>query len=82
MLASPLVRVVSDEDDQMQMVSDKSLVYVSSYDGSVRSQNFNDNWKFNLGDVGSAQSTGFDDSKWRQISLPHDYSIEQELNIS
>ena len=79
-LASPLVRVVSDEDDQMQMVSDKSLVYVSSYDGSVRSQNFNDNWKFNLGDVGSAQSTGFDDSKWRQISLPHDYSIEQEYS--
>ena len=27
----------------------------------------------------NAQTANFDDSKWRQVSLPHDYSIEQDI---
>lgn len=62
------------------MVSEETLVYVSTYDGAVRSQDFNENWKFFLGDAGNAQEVSFDDSRWRSISLPHDYSIEQEYS--
>lgn len=35
----------------------------------------NFDWKFWLGDVPGAQEPGFDDSKWRDVNLPHDFSI-------
>ena len=79
-MGAPVVRAVLDEGESTQMVSEKSMVYVSSYDGSVRQQNFNDNWKFNLGDVSQGQAMNFDDSKWSEVTLPHDYSIEQEYS--
>lgn len=34
------------------------------------------NWKFNLGDEPNATATDFDDSSWRALDLPHDWSIE------
>jgi len=37
---------------------------------------FNNEWKFNLGDVSEANTTTFDDSNWRDVDLPHDWSIE------
>ena len=33
-------------------------------------------WKFILGDPEAAQATAFDDSGWRKLDLPHDWSIE------
>ncbi len=41
---------------------------------------FNENWKFHLGDSTDAQVTNFDDSEWRDITLPHDWSIEGEFS--
>lgn len=38
--------------------------------------NFNKDWKFFLGDNENAKTTQFDDSKWRKLILPHDWSIE------
>src|ERR1051325_2781529 len=37
---------------------------------------FNQDWRFHLGDVNNAQDAGFNDSQWRQLDLPHDWSIE------
>ena len=70
---------VMRSDSNTQMSSEKETVYVNQY-GSVkeRSQNFDSNWRFYLGDAAGAEQPTFDDSKWRQLSLPHDYSIEQE----
>ena len=39
--------------------------------------NFNDGWKFHLGDVTNAEAVSFDDSQWRTLDLPHDFQIEQ-----
>ena len=70
-------------DSQSQMSSEPERVAVKDYgSNSARSQNFDSDWKFNLGDVSNAQSPTFDDSKWRTLSLPHDYSIEQEYSQS
>jgi len=33
-------------------------------------------WRFHRGGVPGADSANFDDSSWRQIDLPHDWSIE------
>ncbi len=33
-------------------------------------------WKFHRGDAGDAWATSYDDSGWRELDLPHDWSIE------
>ena len=37
---------------------------------------FDNDWRFHHGVVTNAVSTGFDDSAWRALDLPHDWSIE------
>lgn len=37
-----------------------------------------ENWKFRQSDTTGAEKKDFDDSKWRTLSLPHDWSIEGE----
>jgi beta-galactosidase len=37
---------------------------------------FNADWRFHLGDVANSEDSSFDDSQWRQLNLPHDWSIE------
>ena len=38
--------------------------------------NFDANWKFHLGDLAGAEQPTFNDQNWRQLDLPHDWSIE------
>jgi len=37
---------------------------------------FNSNWKFYLGNDSTARNETYNDSQWRQLTLPHDWSIE------
>ncbi len=37
---------------------------------------FDDNWRFSRGKMQGAEREDFDDSPWRKIDLPHDWSIE------
>ncbi|MEO0293674.1 MAG: beta-galactosidase GalB [candidate division WOR-3 bacterium] len=41
-----------------------------------RIENFCKDWKFYLGEIEGAEKTDFDDSNWRVLDLPHDWSIE------
>ena len=41
---------------------------------------FNDNWKFFYGDASDAHLTAFDDSQWRMLDLPHDWSVEMPFS--
>jgi len=41
---------------------------------------FDFDWKFALGDYPEAYKTNFNDSGWRTLNLPHDYSIEQPFD--
>lgn len=40
---------------------------------------FNQDWKFCLGDCGDYVAISYDDSQWRNLDLPHDWSVEHEL---
>ena len=40
---------------------------------------FNKTWRFSLGDFPQASQTTFDDSQWRVLNLPHDWSIEGQF---
>ncbi|MBF4470540.1 sugar-binding domain-containing protein [Flavobacterium sp. HJJ] len=41
-----------------------------------RKQLFNSDWKFSLTDSPEYSNAGFNDSGWRKLNLPHDWSIE------
>jgi beta-galactosidase len=43
---------------------------------SERERAFDDGWRFLRGDVSAAEVPSFDDSSWRALDLPHDWSIE------
>ncbi len=43
-------------------------------------QKFNDGWLFNLSDDPTMQNVDYNDSKWRKLSLPHDWSVEGQLS--
>lgn len=45
-------------------------------------ENFNKDWRFQLGEVKGGEAKDFDDSEWRSLNLPHDYSIENDFNIN
>ena len=52
------------------------------FDGERRI-NFNENWLFQRetnGSIGGAQNANFDDTSWRKLNVPHDWSIELEFN--
>ena len=54
---------------------------VKSQKSIERKQLLDDNWKFYLGDALMAKSLDFDDKSWRNINLPHDWSIEGKINL-
>ena len=45
-----------------------------------RSVNFDEGWKFNLGDSAVYSQPGFNDSTWRSLNLPHDWAIEGDFS--
>ncbi len=47
-----------------------------------KTTDFNNDWRFHLGNVENAEKEGFDDSQWRTLNLPHDWSIEGEFSQS
>ncbi|MBE6227783.1 MAG: DUF4982 domain-containing protein [Bacteroidales bacterium] len=50
--------------------------------GDVRvREDFNDDWKFCLGDIAGAEDPVFDDSGWRELELPHDWAVEGDFSI-
>ncbi len=52
-----------------------------SSDTEVRQRlDFNDDWKFQLGDVSGASSPDLDDNLWRSLELPHDWAVEGDFS--
>jgi beta-galactosidase len=43
-------------------------------------RNFDDGWRFQLGEARGGEQPGLDDNGWRKVNLPHDWSIEGPHN--
>ncbi len=43
-------------------------------------ESFNPGWSFTLGDPQGAETVNFDASNWRQLDLPHDWSVEHNFD--
>lgn len=46
-----------------------------------RKQLFDSGWSFHLGDTDNGQNVDLDDSKWRLLDLPHDWSVEGVVDV-
>lgn len=44
--------------------------------------NFNSEWKLRIGDFPKAKDTKFDDSKWKQVTLPHVFNEDEAFKLS
>ena len=56
--------------------------FVSGQTADREVQNFNFDWKFYKGEVSNGQDPGLNDSEWRKLDLPHDWSIEANFDKS
>jgi len=54
----------------------KSVHWPEKVLAASRTNEFLENWRFHRGDVSNAEQENFDDSGWRLLDVPHDWSIE------
>ncbi|NDV67969.1 glycoside hydrolase family 2 TIM barrel-domain containing protein [Dysgonomonas sp. 25] len=60
-----------------------SLLFACSQPQQVRERSeFVADWSFYPGDKPEASEPAFDDSSWRKLNLPHDWSIEADFSVS
>jgi beta-galactosidase len=62
------------------IIFSSSVITIKAQENIQRKQIFDFNWKFFLGDSPSAGTKDFDDKGWRDLDLPHDWSIEGKLD--
>lgn len=55
-------------------------VCVSSVAAGRERISFNKGWRFDLSDQAGAEHPDYDDSSWRLLDLPHDWSIEGDFS--
>jgi beta-galactosidase len=53
-----------------------AIALVSFAAAHGRDQSFDADWRFLRGDATGAEAPAFDDSQWRKLDVPHDWSIE------
>ncbi len=51
-------------------------IVTNSFSQARKEINFDNNWQFTLGDIPGAEKAAFNDSQWRKLDVPHDWSIE------
>ena len=59
-----------------------STVKVKLISGSIMDKdiNFNKNWKFQLGELPGFYVPNYNDDNWRDLNVPHDWSIEGKFD--
>ena len=53
-----------------------SITFQSNAQTTKRETLFDDGWKFFPGEINGAENPSFNDKSWKDINLPHDWSIE------
>jgi beta-galactosidase len=53
------------------------LIFAFALSAQTNTSNYFDNgWTFHLGAAQGAEQSSFDDAKWRQLTIPHNWSSE------
>lgn len=61
------------------------LATLSVIDGQAskrKKYNFNSKWKLQIGDFPKAKDTKFNDSEWKQVTLPHAFNEDEAFKLS
>ncbi|WP_195429051.1 glycoside hydrolase family 2 TIM barrel-domain containing protein [Clostridium sp. D46t1_190503_E9] len=66
---------------EIKQKQNAETVYVGFIKDGERSTLFNQDWRFYKGDQAGAEAVDFNDSSWRSLSLPHDWSIEGDFTV-
>ncbi|MGG7213266.1 glycoside hydrolase family 2 TIM barrel-domain containing protein [Clostridium nigeriense] len=66
---------------ETRQTQDAETVYVGFIKDGERSTVFNQDWRFYKGDQSGAEAVDFNDSSWRSLNLPHDWSIEGDFTV-
>ena len=53
------------------------LIFVSSFNAQRIETNFNNNWNFILEDNPKFSQENYDNSTWKNLNVPHDWSFEK-----
>lgn len=53
-----------------------AIVGVQCAVNAQRKQSFDEGWRFHRGEVMNAEAVDCDDSQWREVIVPHDFSME------
>src|SRR5216110_2402489 len=56
------------------------VIVAGSLAAQRKTEKFDSRWRFHLGDAPGANAVPFDDTAWRTLDLPHDWSIEGEFS--
>ncbi len=56
------------------------VIFFQNINAQRKIEDFDKGWKFYLGDAGDAQYVSFSDAKWRDLTVPHDWSIEEKFD--
>jgi beta-galactosidase len=62
-----------------RIISLLSFLLCYSFVSARESQSFNEDWLFALSDSSQMAKVDYNDSGWRQLTLPHDWSIEGDF---
>ncbi|MBO5040417.1 MAG: DUF4982 domain-containing protein [Clostridia bacterium] len=79
------ITVKGQGTDTMDIQKQDDFVYTESFENHDDTEhrmrvNIDYNWRFMQKDVAGAEAKGFNDSSWRLLNLPHDWSIEGEYD--
>ncbi len=55
-------------------------IYVTAQVSFGQAEKINNDWKFILSDVEIASAINFNDRRWSNINLPHDWSVKEQLS--
>lgn len=77
--AAPVSAAPAEEERETKSAYGTFLV---SDGQNERSIDFNRGWSFWLGDENEAMNWNYDDSSWRKVDVPHDWSIEQDFTYA
>lgn len=67
-------QLLSPEASAKQNTGSQKITQVET----TANQDFNFDWKFSLSEGGNRYQVNYDDSQWKNVRLPHDWSIEAD----
>ncbi len=79
------ITVKGQGTDTMEIQKQDNFVYTESFENHDDTEHrarvkIDYNWRFIQKDVAGAEAKGFNDSSWRLLNLPHDWSIEGQYD--